>query len=659
MARSAKRSRRRLRDYTREMCSQSLWPTRLLIRSLPASSAALLAMSLFVPATIQAEAAEPIRVLVDVTDAPRKIIHSQLTIPVQAGPLTLVYPKWIPGEHGPTGPVDDLAGIVISANGQALPWQRDDENMYAFHVTIPQGARSLDVKLDFLATAEPTGFSSGASTSANLALLSWNEVVLYPQGKASGDDLFQPSVRLPEDWQFGTALKQSGREGGLIHFEPVPLEMLVDSPLLAGRYFREVSLAAEITPKHFLDLAADGPEDLNLRQETIAAFSNLIRETGALYQSRHYGSYHFLVTLSDQVAHFGLEHHQSSDDRVPEKTYLDESLLLLEADLLPHEFTHSWNGKYRRPAGLATGNFESPMKGELLWVYEGLTQYLGDVLAARSGIESAAQYRDALAHSAAILDSRPGRTWRDLQDTATAAQILYGTSKEWENWRRSVDYYPEGELLWLEVDTTIRQLTHEKKSLDDFCARFYGLGGNTPPRVVPYTFDDVVANLNEVAKYDWATLLKERITSTAARAPLGGISNGGYQLIYSDKPSEYTTAFETNSGSVMASWSVGLSVSSSGRIIDVLMGSYADKAGLSPGMVIVAVNGRKYVDQLFKNAIAEAKGSTSPLEFIVSNASYFKIVHVDYHDGLRYPHLQSREGQRDLLDEILKPRTGK
>jgi predicted metalloprotease with PDZ domain len=606
------------------------------------------------PACLRAQSQTPIRVTVDVTDAPRKILHARLSIPVEPGPLTLLYPKWIPGEHGPTGPIDNLAGLAISANGQQLAWQRDDVNMFAFHLTVPAGVTALDVKLDFLATAAAAGFSAGASTSANLAMVSWNEVLIYPEGKQSADIEFQPSAKLPAGWQYGTALTKTSEDGGTIHFEPVSLEQLVDSPLLTGKYFREIPLAPEITPKHYLDLAADGPEDLKLKPEAIAAFGNLIRETGALYKSRHYASYHFLVTLSDQVAHFGLEHHQSSDDRVPERTFLDDSQSLLAANLLPHEFTHSWNGKYRRPAGLATGNYESPMKGNLLWVYEGLTEYLGDVLAARSGIETASQYRDALADSAATLDYRPGRTWRDLQDTATAAQTLYNSSNQWDNWRRSVDYYPEGELVWLEVDTTIRQLSKGKKSLNDFCAAFVGLGGNTPPKVVPYTFEDVVSGLNAVVPYDWAGFLTERLTTKKDHAPLGGIQNGGYRIAYTDKANEYTQAEEAVSGAVDAWWSIGIDVAG-GKIGDVLVGSLADKAGLGPGMEIVAVNGRQYSGELLKNAIADAKGSSTQIELIVSNTGYYKVVHLDYHDGLRYPHLEAIAGSPDLLDEITKP----
>ncbi|MFZ0661326.1 MAG: M61 family peptidase [Acidobacteriaceae bacterium] len=463
--------------------------------------------------TAFAQSAAPMRLTVDLTDAPRKIIRAEFTLPVKPGPVTLLYPKWIPGEHEPDGPISDFAGLVITANGQQLAWVRDDVNMYAFHVTVPQGVSALDVKDDFLATAPATGFSAGASTSANLAVLSWNEVVLYPDGvKPSGIEV-QASVKLPAGWKYGTALTKTGEQNGLIEFAPVPLNMLIDSPLLTGRYFKEIPLAPDVTPKHYLDMAADAPEDLEIRPETLAAFNKLIYETGELYKSRHYKSYHFLLTLSDQVAHFGLEHHQSSDDRVGERMLVDPNLTYLAADLLPHEFTHSWNGKYRRPVGLNHDDYKDPMIGNLLWVYEGLTQYLGDVLAARSGIETPEQYRSALAGTAATMDYRPGRTWRDLQDTATAAQVLYDSDSQWGNWRRSVDFYPEGELIWLDVDTTIRRLTHDKKSLNDFCARFEGLGGNTPPEVVPYTFNDVVANLNAVVPYDWAGFLRERLTS--------------------------------------------------------------------------------------------------------------------------------------------------
>ncbi|HEX3684052.1 MAG TPA: hypothetical protein VHU83_16085 [Bryobacteraceae bacterium] len=596
----------------------------------------------------------PISISVDLTDAPRKFLHAQLKIPVEPGPLTLVYPQWIPGEHGPTGPVDNFAGVAFSANGQAIAWQRDDVNMFAFHLTVPAGVKVLEAHVDFLATAAPTGFSAGASTSANLAILSWNEVVLYPAGVASAEVMLEPSLKLPEGWKFGTALTPSSSEGSVTHFRPVPLNMLVDSPVLAGRFFKEIPLAEEVTPKHFLDLAADGPEDLKISSDLSTAFDNLVRETGALYASRHYESYHFLLTLSDSVAHFGLEHHQSSDDRVEARNFLDEDLSMLNGDLLPHEFTHSWNGKYRRPAGLYTTDFQHPMKGNLLWVYEGLTQYLGDVLAARSGIWTPEQYRSYLAESAAELDHRPGRTWRDLEDTAISAQILYGASDQWDNWRRAVDYYAEGELVWLEVDTTIRKLSGGKKSLNDFCERFLGVGGNTPAKTLTYTFDDVVANLNAIQPYDWGQLLKERLTSKSPHAPLAGIANGGYRIEYTEEANEFIRAVESRDRGVNTWYSLGMLVTDN-TVVDVLVGSPAYRAGLGPGMRLVAVNGRRASEDILRQAIRDSKGTGPEIELIVENAGFFQVVKLDYHGGERYPHLV-REGQTPAyLDDILKP----
>jgi predicted metalloprotease with PDZ domain len=601
-----------------------------------------------------AQTGKVIKLDLDLTDAPRKILHAHLVIPVQPGPVTLEYAQWIPGEHAPSGPIDNFAGIIFTANGKTIPWERDDVNMFAFRLKIPAGVTEVEASVDFLATAAPSGFSAGASTSPNLAVVAWNEVALYPAGTPSGEITFAPSIKLPEGWNFGTSLVKVGGSGGTTQFENVSLETLVDSPVLAGRFFKEIALAPEVSPKHFLDMVGDGPEDLNLSTEEIAQFSNLVKEAGAVYKSRHYDRYHFLFTLSDSVAHFGLEHHQSSDDRVDARNFLDEDLKLINGGLLPHEFTHSWNGKYRRPAGLATPNYQQPMKGELLWVYEGLTEYYGDVLTARSGIWSAEQYRDALAVSAAEMDHRPGRTWRNLQDTATAAQTLYSTTSEWDNWRRSVDYYPEGELVWLDVETTMRKVSGGKHSLDDFAALFLGKGGNTRPEVIPYEFPEIVQDLNSIVPYDWSAFLHERLTTKSPNAPLGGIVGGGYKLDYTDQPNEYGRALETRDKGVNAWYSLGL-VTAEGAIRDVLVGSLAYKAGLGPGMKLVAVNSRKASEELLHAAIREAKTSKEPIELIVENAGYFKIVKLDYHDGEKYPHLVRQPTAPALLDEILKP----
>jgi predicted metalloprotease with PDZ domain len=609
---------------------------------------------LALPGILCAQRGEPIRLKVDVTDAPRKILHAHLQIPVKAGPLTLAYPEWIPGEHGPTGPIDNMAGLAFSANGQAIPWHRDDVNMFTFHLTVPAGAAMLDASIDFLATAPPSGFSAGACTNPNLAIISWNQFALYPAGAPAADVMYTPAVTLPEGWKFGTALTQRLKDRDTVTFETVPLDMLVDSPLLAGRFFKEIPLAPDVVPRHFLDMAADGPEDLDISNDDVESYSRLVRETGALYQSRHFASYHFLVTLSDTVAHFGLEHHQSSDDRVDARTFIDEDLNTLDASLLPHEFTHSWNGKYRRPAGLATTNYGQPMKGDLLWVYEGLTEYLSDILSARCGLWTADQFRAMLATSAAELDARPGRNWRDLEDTAIAAQTLYATSDQWDNWRRSVDYYSEGALIWLDADVTIRKLSGGKRSLNDFCARFLGAGGNTPPKVVTYTFESLVADMNAIEPYNWSAFFNERLASKGPHAPLAGISNSGYKLEFTDRENEFTRYSEGRDRGVNAWYSLGFKTSDL-ALEDVLVDGLAYKAGLGPGMKLVAVNGRRATDELLHAAIRGSKTNRDPIQLIVDNAGFFKVVEIDYHEGEKYPHLQRDEKSPDILNEILKP----
>jgi predicted metalloprotease with PDZ domain len=599
--------------------------------------------------------AAPIVLHVDLTDAPRRLLHAHLQIPVNAGPLTLQYPQWIPGDHRPTGPIDNLSGLRIRANGQDLSWRRDDVDMYAFHVDVPSGVTTLEVSLDFLATPGDTGSDEDQATSPNMTVLEWNSVVLYPAHIPTAQIPITASLTVPADWKLGTALSITAQNGAETSFATVPVGQLVDSPVITGRYFREFPLAPEITPKHYLDVAGDAAEDVDLKPEYLAAVNQLVRETGPLYQSRHYETYHFLLSLSDVIRDEGLEHHQSSDNGIEKKGITDPKLAMLNAELLPHEFTHSWNGKYRRPVGLATPDFATPQKGGLLWVYEGMTQYWGDVLAARSAFWTPAQYREALAWSAARLNVKPARTWRNLEDTAIASQILRGGHEYWSNGRRGQDYYEEGELIWLDADTTIRQLTQDKKSLNDFCVKFLAVGGNTPPKVVPYDFDEIVAGLNAVAPYDWRSFLTERLQSHAAHAPLEGIEHGGYRLIYGAEPTEYEQAYLTKYQQVDAWFSLGLMVNNSSVIDDVRVDSPAFQAGLGPGMKLVAVNGHGYSGDVLKSAIRGAKQTTSPVELIVSNDNEFRTVGLGYHDGEKYPQLERVQGTPDLLDEIIKP----
>lgn len=603
----------------------------------------------------------PIRLVVDATHAGQKILRARLEIPVSPGELELVYPQWIPGEHGPTGPIVDLTGLEFFANDQRLTWRRDLDDMYVFHLTIPSGVSTLETRLDFVMPAPPEGFSSGASATAQLDVLSWNQLLLYPyaSGAKTDDVHFTASLKLPDGWHYGTALPVEGEGKGQINFKTVSLTELVDSPVIAGKYFREIPLTPQGPIQHFIDMASDSDAALQMPQQTIEEYKNLVAETGALFGARHYRDYHFLLTLSDDVAHFGLEHHESSDDRVGERTMIDDDERWLAADLLPHEMTHSWNGKYRRPKGLATPNYQDPMEGDLLWVYEGLTQYLGEILTARSGLRTKDQFLEEAAETAAVLNHTPGRSWRPLQDTADAAQILYAAAPEFESWRRGVDYYPEGFLIWLDVDTLMRQQSNGQKSLNDFCRLFHG-GGNTPPMVKPYTLDDVVSALNQVVPYDWRKFLRDRLdtygpSAPLGGAPLGGITTGGWKLVYDEIPSELTKTSERMHHTVDARFSIGLSLDDKGGIHDVIMNSVAWNAGIAPGMQLVAVNGRKFTADRLREALQAARGNGPNIELLVNNGDTYKMHTLNYHDGERYAHLVRDESRPDILSEIIKP----
>ncbi len=587
---------------------------------------------------------------VDATDAPRHILHASMNIPAKPGPMTLLYPEWIPGEHGPTGPVVDLVGLKITAGGKAISWSRDAVNMYAFHVTVPDGASALDVVFDFITPPEAAGFTSGASATTELAVLNWNQVLLYPQGVPSDQMRLQANLRVPNGWKYGTALPIAHESGNEIEFQPSSLTTLIDSPVSAGTHYRTI----ELGPNHFLHVAGDSDRSLELSDEVIEHYKNLVLEEGALFGSRHYRNYHFLLTLSDHVASFGLEHHESSDDRIAERGMIDDVTRKVNADLLPHEFTHSWNGKYRRPAGLATPDYAEPMKGGLLWVYEGLTQYLGQILTPRSGLLTGDEFREDLAITAAALDRKFGRTWRPLEDTAVAAQLLYNAREDYAGYRRGTDYYDEGTLIWLEVDVLIRDLSKGAKSLNDFCKAFEG-GPGGAPALKTYTFEDVVAGLNSVQPYDWADFLNKRLQSTAPHAPLGGIENSGWKLFYNSTRSSMWRNREEDSKNVNMSYSIGLKVSEEGNISDVAYDGPAQKAGISPATKLIAVNGKQYVPVVLREAVQSAAGKTAPIELLIKNGEYYQTFKIDYHGGEMYPHLARDDSKADVLSKIIEP----
>ena len=597
-----------------------------------------------------------VSIAVDASEAPRKILHAKLRIPAAPGTLTLYYPKWIPGEHAADGPVNDLAGLKFFASGKPLKWRRDLQDGWTIHVEVPAGENEVLADLDYLEPATLVGgFSSGSSATDKLLIMSWNQVLLYPKGWKSDDFTYSASLHIPDGWKYATSLPLSNANGSDLHFAPVSLTMLVDSPVLAAQYLKVVPLNPGQNPPAELDAAADSAAALEAPQEVWEHYRNLVAQAAALFGAEHYRDYHFLYTLSDHIAHFGLEHHESDDSRVAERGLVDDNNRKLNAGLLTHEYVHSWNGKYRRPADLSTPDYQQPMQTDLLWVYEGLTEYLGNILTARSALWTPEQYRDYLALTAADLDHLPGRTWRNLQDTADAAPQLYFTRKPWYSWRRSTDFYEEDNLTWLWADVIIRQQTKGAKSLDDFCKLFHGAPGGTPA-LKTYTFDDIVKALNQVAPYDWAAFWTERLTNHGPGAALQALEESGWKLVYNETPTDYFHSSEHDEGEVRELYTIGLRLREDGGIIDTVEGMIAAKAGIGPGMRIVAVNGRRFSPEVLHDAIAAAKGSHDPIELLVENTDYFRTFKLDYHDGEKYPRLVRNEGKPDLLTEILKAR---
>jgi predicted metalloprotease with PDZ domain len=605
---------------------------------------ALLAASLF---------AAPITIRVDATEAPSNLLHSHLTIPASPGSLTLYYPKWIPGEHGPTGPVADLAGMRVTANGRAIPWTRDPVEMYAFRVDVPAGATAIDVDLDYLAPAPGANFTAGASTSPRLAVLSWNTVLLYPQTAGSDTLQYEPTLRIPRGWKYATAL-ETRSAGEDIRFETVSLTTLIDSPVQMGAELRKIDLPNNTGLRHTIDLSSENSANLDAPSDFAERYSRLVAETTALFGANHYRHYDWLLTLSNQVAHFGLEHHESSDDRTVENAIRDDEGRKWMSTLLAHEFVHSWNGKYRRPAGLATATYDKPMTGELLWVYEGLTNYLGELLPYRAGLLSAEEYRDLLAATAAGMSQHVGRTWRPLLDTAVAAQVLYDSSGSGAAWRRGVDFYPEGSLIWLDVDMTIRSLTNGRRSLNDFCRAFYG-GSSGHPELKTYTFDDLVAALNAVAPNDWRAFLNQRLNSTDPTPPLGGIEASGWRLIYNDKPNLSISYHEHRDKGADVSASLGFVMGENGRITDVIPNSPAARAGVTSGGRLIAVNGRRFSTEGLHDVLKASSNASEPIELILENDEFYKTARIDYHGGERNPHLERISGKIDLLETLGRP----
>ncbi len=600
-------------------------------------------------------AATSITLSLDASQVAERILHVRSEIPVSSGPVTLLYPKWIPGEHGPTGPLANFVDLRLSAGGKEIAWERDPVEMYALHVTVPPGVTRLYTQADFLFPAESGGFTAGPGATDFLAVLSWNTVVLYPQGPAAEAIRVTPSLRVPAGCSFATALVKQGEEGGDVRFAPVSLTTLIDSPVITGTHLVDLDLGEHAGARHHLVITADRAADLASANDLTAPMSHLVDEALALFGARHYNSYHWLLTLSDHVEHFGLEHHESSDDRTDEETLLKDSSKRPLASLLAHEFVHSWNGKHRRPAGLLSPDYMRPMQGALLWVYEGLTEHLGLVLPARAGLWTPEYYREQVAAIAAGLDSETGRGWRPLGDTAVAAQILYGSPNDGRARRRGTDFYEESIFLWLDVDTILRERSQGKVTLDDFCHRFHG-GANSGPSVIPYTRDDVVKTLNDLVPFDWQGLLTAHLDRVQPRLPMQGLERSGWRLVYNDRPNQAMADNDERRETHDWSFSLGFVVGKEDKIGDVLPDSPAGRAGMVAGEKLLGVGGHVYSDRAMEAALAGAKAGNAPLDIVAADGDAIRIHRLDYHGGPRYPHLERIDGKPDVLGEILKAR---
>jgi len=595
-----------------------------------------------------------IRYEVDATDVERKIIRVRQTIPVTAGPLVLLYPKFLPGNHADTGPIQLISGVTVTGGGSRIDWLRDTIDPYAFHLDVPKGVSEIVVEFQWL--TQPDSSTWRVTMTPEMVNLQWEKALVYPAGYRSTGITFAPSIRLPEGWKYGTALAADSYENGVATFRPTDLYTLIDSPLFGGAHFQRIEIDPRGEAVH-LNIVADEAKHIAPTAEQIAWFENLVTQSDRLFGARPYDRYDFLVAATSKMGGIGLEHHRSSENTVPTDFFTTWGKNLGAVGLLPHEFVHAWNGKRQRPADELTANHNIPTQNTLLWVYEGQTEYWGDVLTARSGLASKADILTSFAEVAAFYDNQPGREWRPLQDTNNHNLLGYRTSNPYTSWMRGTgDYYREALLIWLDADTLIREATGGRKSLDDFAKGFFGGDdGSWGPR--GYTFEDVVAALNAVHPHDWASFLRTRLDATGpdAKAPLDGLARGGYRLTYTDS----LTAAEKRIQSGWATdfqYSLGFTLSSSNKLTGVRWGGRAFEADIGPGWELVAVNDRAASAEILRDAVTAAKGTDAPITLLLKNGDRFRTVAFDYHDGLRYPRLERIEGTPDRLGEILAPR---
>jgi predicted metalloprotease with PDZ domain len=608
-----------------------------------------------IPAPVDTPYPGALKLHVDATDLDHRIFRAHEEIPVQAGPMTLLYPQWLPAAHSPAGPIDKLAGLKISANGKPIAWTRDAVNMYAFHIDVPAGTTSITADFDFLSAVD-TGQGRVVMTPEMLNL-QWYAVALYPAGHYATQVKIEPSVTLPKGWQFGSALDVASPvdADGTTRFKQVDVDTLLDSPIYAGKYFKRVDLAPGAKVPVHMDIVADAPEYLEITPEQLKLHQALVAQAKKLYASEHYDHYDFLFSLSNRMSGNGTEHHRSSEDGVPAEYFTEWNKNASHRDLLAHEYTHSWNGKFRRDAAQAAPNYNVPLGNDELWVYEGQTQYWGNVLAARAGLRTPEQARDALALVVAnYADNRPGFSWRNVQDTTNDPVIAQRRPLPYRNYQMSEDYYSAGSLIWLAVDAKLRELSHEKKSLDDFAKAFFGVD-NGDWGVKTYTFNDLVTTLNAIAPNDWNIFLRDRLDANSP--PLDGLAAAGWKLVYTDKPSDYQKNAEGARKSSDFTASIGLMIGGEGgHIADVVWDSPAFKAGIAPGGTLLAVNGTEYKPKRLADALKQTKGSDTPIELLIKNGDFYRTYRISYRDGMKYPHLERIPGTVDRLTAILTAR---
>jgi predicted metalloprotease with PDZ domain len=604
-------------------------------------------------------------VRIDAREVARRHLQTHETLAVKPGALVLVYPKWIPAEHAPAGPLDSIIGMEITANGQRLNWKRDPLQMYEIAVTVPAGVDHLDITLDSGLPADGGGFSSSPGSTARLAIIRWNEFVLLPKGRDAAAIGSVGSVQAPAGWSVACSLEAHPGEGGGLEFEPVSLAQLIDSPVQMGEFVRHVDLpgsAPHPDIRHAVSIAADTRAATDVPGDFAQAYGNLVAEAGSVFASRHYRHYVWLLSLSDHIAHFGEEHHESSDDRLPETILKEEDERKLVAGLLGHEYVHSWNGKFRRPQGLLSPDYQKPMDGSLLWVYEGMTEFWGDVLPVRAGLVKPEDYRDLIAVSAGRFAISTGPLWRPLADTAVEAQVLYDSPRAWSSARRSVDFYEASVFLWLDVDSELRTHSGGKATLDDFTHRFYSGSDGKPgrpvgqPEVRPYAESDLYTALSAIAPADWRAIIHKHLDVPNTDAMLEALKRSGWKLSYSPQKNVYVELAQKVRKVTDREWSIGLRLDEKGLITDVIEGRAAALAGVGPEMTLVAVNGKKYTPDILDAALAEAQSSHKPIDLLVENDDYYQTVSVPYFDGPRFPHLERVEGSPDTLSEVLKSR---